>query len=63
MALKMYAGYYTRCDHCGIYDRDPGWCVLCAKPKEAGRKAAPAQRPASPSENGSARAAAAAPAK
>jgi len=28
---------YTQCDHCGVYDRDPKWCALCQKPKEAKR--------------------------
>jgi hypothetical protein len=28
---------YTQCDHCGVYDRDPQWCALCQKPKEAER--------------------------
>ena len=39
---------YTQCDHCGIYDRDPQWCALCQRPKEAkrGEKAiGPAPRP------------------
>ena len=26
---------YTRCDHCGVYDRDKDWCALCQKPKQA----------------------------
>ena len=34
MALKTYM-CYTRCDHCGVYDRDPQWCDLCRRPKEA----------------------------
>lgn len=34
MALKTYM-CYTRCDHCGVYDRDPQWCDLCGRPKEA----------------------------
>jgi hypothetical protein len=25
---------YTQCDHCGVYDRDPKWCLLCGKRKE-----------------------------
>jgi hypothetical protein len=28
---------YTQCDHCGVYDRDPRWCALCQRPKEAKR--------------------------
>ncbi len=38
--VKIYAGY-TRCDHCGIYDRDPLWCELCGKSKHAGRMKQP----------------------
>lgn len=30
---------HTQCDHCGIYDRDPQWCALCQRPKEAKRGA------------------------
>ena len=33
MVVQTYAGY-TRCDHCGIYDRDPHWCDLCQMPKD-----------------------------
>jgi hypothetical protein len=29
---------YTQCDHCGIYDRNPQWCALCQRPKEARRR-------------------------
>jgi hypothetical protein len=29
---------YTQCDHCGIYDRNPQWCALCQRPKEAKRR-------------------------
>ena len=36
---------YTQCEHCGVYDRDPQWCVLCQRPKEA-RQKAPRVRPA-----------------
>jgi hypothetical protein len=32
--LKTYS-IYTQCVHCGVYDRDPAWCDLCGKPKEA----------------------------
>jgi hypothetical protein len=42
MALKTYM-CYTRCDHCGVYDRDPQWCDLCGRPKEA-RSARPRSR-------------------
>ena len=31
--MQTYAGY-IRCDHCGIYDRDPHWCDLCQMPKQ-----------------------------
>lgn len=34
MRLEVYAGY-TRCQHCGVFDRDPEWCDLCARPKDA----------------------------
>jgi len=34
--MKTYA-IYTQCDHCGVYDRDPQWCALCQRPKEAKR--------------------------
>jgi hypothetical protein len=34
--VKTYA-VYTRCDHCGIYDRDPHWCDLCGRPKDLRR--------------------------
>jgi hypothetical protein len=33
MSLQTYA-VYTRCSHCGIYDRSPHWCALCGKPKD-----------------------------
>ncbi len=46
---KTYA-VYTRCDHCGIYDRDPDWCDLCQKRKDAGHGAA--ARPKSESRPG-----------
>ncbi len=29
---KIYS-IYTRCDHCGVYDRDPAWCESCGRPK------------------------------
>jgi hypothetical protein len=32
--LKTYS-VYTQCQHCGVYDRDPAWCDLCGRPKEA----------------------------
>lgn len=34
MALKTYA-CYTRCERCGVYDRNAEWCTLCGKPKRA----------------------------
>jgi hypothetical protein len=34
--LKTYA-CYRRCERCGVYDRDAGWCELCGKPKRAAR--------------------------
>lgn len=40
MALQIYS-VYTRCNHCGIYDRDPRWCTLCVKPKDQPGQAAP----------------------
>jgi hypothetical protein len=36
MSLQLYA-VYARCTHCGIYDRDPEWCVMCGKPKNGAR--------------------------
>jgi len=45
MALQTYS-VYTRCVHCGIYDKDPRWCTLCVKPKDQAGQAAPG--PASP---------------
>jgi hypothetical protein len=44
MSPKTYA-IYTRCDHCGVYDRDPNWCDLCAKPKTAQPRQGAAGRP------------------
>ncbi len=38
---KTYS-IYTRCDHCGVYDRDPAWCALCGRKKEILHKQAPA---------------------
>jgi hypothetical protein len=32
--LNTYA-CYTRCERCGVYDRDAEWCELCGKPKRA----------------------------
>jgi hypothetical protein len=34
MPLKTYA-CYTRCERCGLYDRDTAWCKLCGKSKRA----------------------------
>ena len=39
---------YTQCDHCGIYDRDPQWCTLCQRPKEAKRGEKETGPPTSP---------------
>ncbi len=36
--LKTYS-VYVQCPHCGVYDRDPAWCDLCGKPKEAAGRA------------------------
>ncbi|HXN48785.1 MAG TPA: hypothetical protein VN893_19195 [Bryobacteraceae bacterium] len=44
MPVQTYA-VYTRCSQCGVYDRDPGWCTLCGRPKE-GRAAPECQAPA-----------------
>lgn len=43
MAVQTYA-VYTRCNQCGVYDRDPDWCALCGRPKDG--RAAPACQPA-----------------
>ncbi|HEX8983961.1 MAG TPA: hypothetical protein VF767_00965 [Bryobacteraceae bacterium] len=41
MALQLYA-IYTRCNHCGVYDRNPQWCVLCGRAKDGSAGLAPA---------------------
>ena len=48
MPVQTYA-VYTRCNQCGVYDRDPDWCALCARPKESvsGHQAI-AHRPSAP---------------
>jgi hypothetical protein len=33
-AMRTYT-IYTQCDHCGVYDRDPQWCTLCQRSKDA----------------------------
>ncbi len=43
MAVQTYA-VYTRCNQCGVYDRDPDWCALCARPKDG--RDAPGCQPA-----------------
>jgi hypothetical protein len=45
MAVQTYA-VYTRCNQCGVYDRDPGWCDLCGRPKEG--RGAPEFQPQPP---------------
>ena len=40
MALQLYA-IYARCNHCGIYDRNPQWCVLCGRAKDGSAGTAP----------------------
>ena len=35
MALQVYA-VYTRCTHCGVYDKDVHWCALCGRSKDGG---------------------------
>ncbi len=40
MALKTYS-VYTRCELCGVYDRDRYWCDLCGRPKDGSRGARP----------------------
>lgn len=39
MPLQAYA-VYTRFIWCGIYDKDPDWCALCAKRKDSAGVAA-----------------------
>jgi ribosomal protein L37E len=43
MAVQTYA-VYTRCNQCGVYDREAGWCALCGRPKDG--RGAPASEPA-----------------
>jgi hypothetical protein len=40
MSLQTYA-VYTRCSHCGIYDKDSQWCALCGRPKDANGNGTP----------------------
>jgi hypothetical protein len=42
MAVQTYA-VYTRCNQCGVYDRDPDWCALCGRHKDG--RGAPACQP------------------
>ncbi len=48
MALKTYS-VYTRCEVCGVYDRDAHWCDLCGRPKDGSRGPRPAPDPDPPS--------------
>ena len=43
---------YTQCDHCGVYDRDPEWCTLCQKSKEARAAARRSNTAATPTRGG-----------